>query len=436
MANNKHLTLDDRLIIEYMLKDKSSFKMIGNALMKDPTTISKEIRSRLIFRRIGAINVNYNACTLRFTCTKARICSPCHSERKFKLCQRCSMCNSFCKDFQKQDCTRLEKPPYICNGCSQRFRCSLEKRFYNAQYAQKEYRDVLSESRSGISFSEDEIRYLDELITPLIKQNQSPRHICVTNRDSIMVSERTIYRLVDARILSAMNIDLPRKVRYRARKKTVYPKVDKSCRIGRDYECFLAYIKDNPDTPITQLDTVEGKKGGKVLLTIHFVKAEMMLAFLREHNDSRSVIDIFDALYRVLGPVNFTKLFKVCLTDNGSEFSNPSSIEFDDQKKQRARIFYCNPSAPHQKGSAERNHEFIRCFIPKGTDLGTYTQEDINRMMDHINSYHRESIGDKSPYDMFAFLHGEDILDLFECHRIPPQEVTLNKSIFSKGAGQ
>jgi IS30 family transposase len=345
------------------------------------------------------------------------------------------MCNSFCKDFQKYLCTLLEKPPYVCNGCAQRFRCSLEKRFYNAEDAHREYQIVLSETRSGISLSEEEIRYLDEFITPLIKQQQSPHHICVTNRDSIMVSERTIYRLVDARILSARNLDLPRKVRYRARKKTVHAKVDKSCRIGRDYECYLTYIEDNPDIPVTQLDSVEGKKGGKVLLTIHFVKAEMMLAFLREHNDSKSVIDIFDDLYHVLGSDNFTKLFKVCLADNGTEFSNPRAIEFDKLEKQRTRIFYCNPSAPYQKGSAERNHEFIRCFIPKGTDLEPYTQEDIHRMMDHINSYCRESIGDKSPYDMFAFLYGKDIFDLLECHRIPPQDVTLNKSIFNKGVG-
>jgi len=435
MANYKHLTLDNRSIIESMLKDKSSFKKIGNALEKDPTTISKEIHSRMVFRRVGGIHVNYNACKLRFNCTKNHLCSTCHSERRYKLCKSCSMCNSFCKDFQKHLCTRLEKPPYVCNGCGQRFSCSLEKRFCNAEDAHREYQIVLSETRSGISLSEEEIRYLDEFITPLIKQQQSPHHICVTNRDSIMVSERTIYRLVDARILSARNLDLPRKVRYRARKKTVHAKVDKSCRIGRDYECYLTYIEDNPDIPVTQLDSVEGKKGGKVLLTIHFVKAEMMLAFLREHNDSKSVIDIFDDLYHVLGLVNFTKLFKVCLADNGTEFSNPRAIEFDKLEKQRTRIFYCNPSAPYQKGSAERNHEFIRCFIPKGTDLEPYTQEDINRMMDHINSYCRESIGDKSPYDMFAFLYGKDILDLLECHRIPPQDVTLNKSIFDKGVG-
>ena len=125
-------------------------------------------------------------------------------------------------------------------------------------------------------------------------------------------------------------------------------------------------------------------------------------------------------------------VFRVCLADNGSEFSNPKAIEFDEKNHRRTYVYYCNPSAPYQKGSAERNHEFIRCFLPKGTDITPYSQEDISLMMDHINSYCREGIGNKSPYDMFAFLYGEKILDLLGCHRIPPQEVTLNKSIFHK----
>ena len=177
---------------------------------------------------------------------------------------------------------------------------------------------------------------------------------------------------------------------------------------------------------------MEGKKGNKVLLTIHFVKAELMLAFLRDHNDSQSVIDIFERLYFELRPDRFCTLFKVCLADNGTEFSNPKAIEYDRQGNLRSRIFYCDPSAPYQKGSAERNHEFIRCFLPKRTDLAPYSQEDIRLMMDHINSYSRESLGNKCPYDVFSFLYGQEILDLLGCHKVPPQDVTLNRSIFHK----
>ena len=64
--------------------------------------------------------------------------------------------------------------------------------------------------------------------------------------------------------------------------------------------------------------------------------------------------------------------------------------------------------------------------------MSPYIQTDISLMMDHINSYGRDSLGDKSPYEMFSFLYGENILDLLGCHSIPADDVTLNKSVFKK----
>lgn len=89
---------------------------------------------------------------------------------------------------------------------------------------------------------------------------------------------------------------------------------------------------------------------------------------------------------------------------------------------------------PHltRKGSAERNHEFIRLFIPKGVDMSPYTQEDISLMMDNINSYGRPSLGDKCPHDMFSFIYGKQVPGLLGCHKIPPKEVILNPSVFKK----
>ena len=180
------------------------------------------------------------------------------------------------------------------------------------------------------------------------------------------------------------------------------------------------------------MDSVEGKKGGAVLLTLHFVKSEFMLAFYREHNDSRSVTDIFNDLYEKLGPDDFKKIFPLLLGDNGSEFSNPAAIETTKEGEQRTQVFYCDPNAPQQKGSAERNHEFIRCFLPKGKDFSIYDQEHISLMMDHINSYSRGSLGNKCPYEMFGFLYGRHILEKLGCRRIPPKEVTLNSSVFKE----
>ncbi|MDD4727076.1 MAG: hypothetical protein PHR70_09910 [Tissierellia bacterium] len=81
-----------------------------------------------------------------------------------------------------------------------------------------------------------------------------------------------MYNYIDNQILSAKNIDLSRKIRYRPRKKIqIGYKVDKKCLEGRRYEDYLKFIGDKKDISIVQIDTVEGRKGGKVLLTIHFI---------------------------------------------------------------------------------------------------------------------------------------------------------------------
>lgn len=429
---NSHLTADKRQCIEQMLNEKQSINEISLCIGKHRSTIGREIKAHITLRRTGGRGFAYNNCANRFGCKKAKLCYPCNATRKQSLCRRCSMCNANCNDYVPAVCPKLQKPPYVCNGCGMVYECSLEKHFYFAAAAHESYCSMLSESRTGISFSEEELKSLDEKISPLIRNGQSPHHIYVTNVDVLMVSERTIYRLIDSSLISAKNIDLPRKVRRKLRRKKVVFKVDKKCKIGRDFSCFLQYIESNPDLPLVQLDSVEGNKGGKVLLTIHFVKCEMMLAFLRDANDARSVTDIFNALYSGLGDDEFRKIFKLLLADNGSEFSNPAAIEFTAEGLRRTRLFYCDPSAPYQKGSCERNHEFIRCCIPKGKSLDSFTQDDITLMMNHINSYARESLGDKCPYDVFRFLYGDKLLNLLGCVTIPPQQIVLKPSLFSK----
>lgn len=436
MRQKTHLKLGDRQTIEQMLNDKKNYSAIAAFLGKSVSCISKEIKSHIFKVRSGSRTQNYNNCKNRFSCRLSHLCIPCNAPRKQSLCKRCNICNKVCSSYLPDFCPKLSKPPYVCNACGNRYSCCLEKSFYYAAKAHEAYQEKLTAARTGISYSEDELKMLDDLISPLVRQGQSPHHIYATNRDSIMVSERTIYNLIGASLISARNLDLPRRVKYKLRKKKAYFKVDKSCRIGRDYDSFLKYMDDHPDTPVVQLDSVEGKKGGKVLLTIHFAKCEMMLAFLREANTAKSVIDVFNSLFDDLGAEEFRKVFVLCLADNGSEFSDPTAIEFDHDGSRRTMMFYCDPNAPYQKGSAERNHEFIRYFIPKGVDLGQYTQDDISLMMNHINSYARGSLGNKCPYEVFRFFYGEHLLNVLDCVTIPSQQVTLNKSIFKQEASQ
>jgi IS30 family transposase len=235
-------------------------------------------------------------------------------------------------------------------------------------------------------------------------------------------------------VLKVRNIDLTRKVRYRttSTNKTSY-KIDKECLNNRKYDDYIKFINENPDVNIVEIDTVEGIKGGKVLLTIHFVNCSFMLAFLREHNDAQSVINTFNSIENELKIDLFKKLFPVILTDNGSEFSNPLEIEFSRKTgEQRTQIFYCEPGRPDQKGSCEVNHEMIRRILPKGTSFDDLTQEDINKMMSHINSYKRKKLNNCSPLQLFRIMYGKDIAKQFGIIEINFNDINLSKNLLKK----
>lgn len=411
MNKQKHLDLDARLTIEVELGKSNSFKGIGLLLGKDCTTISKEVRAHRIYEKTGSLGKAFNDCINSFQhgCDKRCICDRCTTKKR--PCWSCGKCSETCTLYQKYVCPRLSKAPYVCNSCSNRTKCCLEKAYYKASYAQHKYEKLRSESRSGFAISEEELKHLDSVVSPLLVQGQSLHHIATTHLDEVMRSERTLYVYVNNGLFSARNIDMPRTVRMRPRKeKSKALKVDKQCRIGRTYDDYKRYIEQHPDISARQLDSVEGIKGGAVLLTIHFVSQELQLAFLRPSNDSQSVINIFEKLYIELRADTFIEIFPLLLADNGSEFSNPTAIEYDKQGNLRTKMFYCNPNAPYEKPNCENNHAMIRRIIPKGVDLGKYTQEQIDLMMSHINSYARKSLGNKSPYEVFSFQYGEGIL--------------------------
>jgi IS30 family transposase len=430
MAKNAHLVLDERATIEVRLRERASFTEIGRELGKDPSTISKEVRLHCQTVRKGT----FNPCAKRTSCSLlGEACKQCkHPHRS--ICKRCPYrnCYEYCKNFEELVCNKLSKPPYVCNGCLQRQSCKLEKHIYSAKTAQKNYESTRSESRQGIAITPEELKRIDAIVSPLVKLGQSIHMICVNNADAIMLDEKTIYNYIDAGLLSVDNIDLPRKVRYRTRSHKKPVRVDKKCHVGRTYEDFETYLAANPDIPVVEMDSVEGRKGGKVLLTIYFRNSSLMLAFIRDNNTAKSVTEVFDWLYEVLGHEVFTNLFQVILTDRGSEFTNPLAVEFNKDNERRTRIFYCDPQRSDQKGGCEVTHEMIRRVLPKKTSFDNLSQDDITLMMSHINSYNRKKLNNQSAHQLFSFINGGDILDTLGIKSIPANEINLTPLLLKK----
>ena len=431
MTKNKHLTSDERMQIERWLSEQTSLKQIAVKLGKSTSTVSREIRSRAIVSDKGARYRLRNRCIKRSNCNKYYLCGD-DKPNCTKRCSACNLCNEICPDYEEQVCYKLYESPYVCNGCPEEYQCVLRKKYYIHKKANEAYREMLVESRIGANITEGELLAIDELVSPLIVRGQSVHHIVTSNADRFNISEKSIYRYVDGGLLSAKNIDMPRVCRIKPRKtKPVTHKVDSGCRIGRTYAEYRAFIEQS-SVSVVEMDSVIGRVGGKVLLTLMFTSCDFMLAFIRARNTSQSVIDIFDMLYETLGAQTFKSLFPIILTDNGSEFSNPKKLEFDSSGNQRTKVFYCDPNASFQKPHVEVNHEFIRRILPKGKSFDNLEQTDINLMMSHINSYHREKLGNKSPVDMFGFIYGNETLAKFGIQKIPANDILLKPALLKK----
>lgn len=425
----KHLTLLNREDIEKLLKAGFKFYQIAENIQKDPTTISKEVKKYRTEHFPSNFNNRNNYCKNKNSCTIKNLCnSNCHSE-----CRRCGKCNSICSQYELDLCVKLLKPPYVCNACNCYPQCRKIKYVYLASNAQKNYENSLISCREGINTSEEKLQKIDQLISPLIQQGQSIKLIYANHKEEIGCSIRCLYNYIDMGLFSVKNIDLPRRVKYKVRNKNNNKtKKDYSYRIGRTYDDFQKFLIDNPNINVVEMDTVEGIKGGKVLLTMIFRNFNFMIARLLPNKTSEAVKKELDDIEKVIGTELFKRVFKCILTDNGGEFQKPDELETSIDGSKRCWIFYCDANRSDQKAKVEKNHEYIRYIIPKGTSMDNYNQSDIDLMMSHINSTAREVLNFAIPFDMASIYLGMDTMKKLNFSKVHPDNIILKPYLINK----
>jgi len=154
MTKHKHLTLSDRNDIQLGLERGETFKAIGQFILKDPTTVSKEVKRN---RQV-----------------------------------RVSTCDNL-------PCSLLDKAPFVCNGCPKRRQnCGYQKIFYLAKQAQKQYEQTLVEAREGTPLNSQTFWDMDKIISEGVKKGQHIYHILKTH--NLDVSSSTVYRHIRKRL--------------------------------------------------------------------------------------------------------------------------------------------------------------------------------------------------------------------------------------------
>ncbi|MEG2464389.1 MAG: IS30 family transposase [Malacoplasma sp.] len=397
---NKHMNLSKRIRIEELLNKGKTITEIAEEINKSRNTIYYEIKNHRQFIKCNRYNVskNYN-----------------------------------------MNCSKTSKTPFVCNSCPSRKGCRKNRFMYYAEDANREYKEKLINSRQGINMNAEEFNILNKVVKDGIDKGLSFSMILNSNKE-LNISKRTLYNYQEKEYLDTLNIELPRKVRYkkRTKKQNVIPKNTKH-RVGRTYEDFKQFktdffIKNKYDIEVVQMDTVEGIKGENeaVLLTLLFTSSNFLMAFKMEHKTSECVSKVFDYLKDTLGYDKFHDLFKCILTDNGSEFSDPDYIENNGVEIPKTYVFYCDPNRSDQKAKIEVCHEFIRRYIPKGKSFNNYSQKQITEMVNHINSVPRDLFKGQCAFSLQYLFTYESFFELLDYKQIRYDDLCLNRNLFKQ----
>ena len=418
-----HLTLEERRIILTGITNGSSKTAIAQTIGKDKSTIGKEIKLH------------------RAITYKCKMPLECNNYRK---CVFGRQCTPECPEYSPFRCSRRDRSPGACNGCSDWSQCRFDKYRYCPEDAHLDYRSTLVDSRQGVNLTVQEAKEMAAIIGPLLRQGQSPYQI-VTDHPELGISEKTLYNYIEGdafhEIADITVMDLCRQVSRKITKKksNEYKKrADRKYLQGRTYKDYTLYTTENPDVFVTQMDTVyNDENNGPFIQTFKFVSAGVLFAVYQESKTALSMKAGVDLLEEILGREIFRKYVHILLTDRGSEFSNAEGMEMSADGTRRTRVFYCDPMQSGQKGTLENKHIELRYILPKGTDLrnlGLLDQDALNIVISHVDSAPVEKLGGKSPLDVANFMYHDlyEKLIAFGLRNIEKDRVVLKPYLLKK----
>lgn len=387
----ERLTIENRLLIEELLRQNYKLKDIARCLYVESSTISREIKNRRLHNNVKII------------------------------------------------CEKTKKYPFVCYNCQKKFNCNKRKYYYNYKEAQKDYEKKLKYSRIGINMSIDEVEYWNDYFRDKLKdKNQPILHIFNNIGKEFPKSIQTFYKYVHKGYFPSINDEmLARSFSYKPRKEKQTVKTiskDNVIKKGRRFLDYEEYLKNNPSANVVEMDTVIGKfEDTFCIMTLYFRKSKLMLMFKIQKYKPSEVTRIFNQLKDVLGEELFKSMFEVILTDNGWEFSKPEDIEFNHQTGEKlVNLFYCDSYSSWQKVGIERNHEFIRYIVQKGITFDNLTNKNVIDMTNHINNVSRKSLDYQTPYYLFKKEYGEDISSKLHLKYILKDEVNLSYKMLNK----
>ena len=127
-----HLTLEERRIILTGITNNSTKTAIAQTIGKDKSTVGKEIKLHRVLTH------------------KCKMPLECNNYRKCAFGRNCTL---DCPEYSPFRCSRRDRSPGACNGCSHWSHCRFDKFQYCPEDAQMDYRTTLIDSRHCLLYT-------------------------------------------------------------------------------------------------------------------------------------------------------------------------------------------------------------------------------------------------------------------------------------------
>ncbi len=145
-----------------------------------------------------------------------------------------------------------------------------------------------------------------------------------------------------------------------------------------------------------EVDTVIGKQGGAVLVTLAERKSRLAVAIKAGNKTAKAVTAaitaaITDAMQPLLQQVH------TLTYDNGKEFAYHEKIA----GVLGAKGFFAHPYRSWERGLNENTNGLLRQYFPKGHEIARTSDEDVQRAMDRLNNRPGKCLGFRTPNQVF-----------------------------------
>ena len=274
---------------------------------------------------------------------------------------------------------------------------------YSADKAEIKYQKMLKDKGSQIKLGND-YEYAEYIERKIVEEKQSPKavlgHIRKNNiQFNTTISVNTLYSYIRKGYFARLEMKhLPRGI---PKKHKEHVRANKKAPKGTSIEQRPIEILERQTFGHWEMDCVCGPTRQSLLvLTERLTRKEIIMQIKTQ--SAQEVVKSLNKIEHRYGR-KFKSIFKTITVDNGTEFSNCQGIEKSIYGKgNRTKVYYCHPYSSWERGTNERINREIRRLIPKGTNLATITEKQIQYVEEWVNNYPREIFDFETSNERYA----------------------------------